>query len=308
MTSIAIDRPDVQRSHPRRTALSVTRGLVRSARPKQWVKSVLVLAAPLAAGTLLQPAVLWRTAVGTVALTLCAAAGYLVNDASDVEADRRHPSKQFRPIAAGVVPVWLAYACAVALVLVALVAGGLLCGPLLSGSLAAYTVTTVVYSRWLKHVAIVEMLTVALCFLLRPIAGAAASGVPLSKWFLIVASFGSLYMVAGKRFAEVDVLGEGAAGHRKILDAYPAAYLRQTRELAAGVTVLAYCLWAFERNGALAQVSIIPVTYGLLRYALLLERGQGGAPEDVVLHDRGLLLAGMLWVVIFGAATAGSVL
>ncbi len=283
------------------------RGLVRSARPKQWVKSVLVLAAPFAAGTIAQPQVLFRTLVSVVTLTMCAAAGYLVNDAGDRDADRAHPTKRFRPIAAGDVALPLAYGTAAALVVAALVGGWLLTTWRLPVALAAYIVVTLSYSRWLKHVAVVEMLMVALCFLLRPIVGAAGTDVPLSRWFLIVASFGSLYMVAGKRYAELTGLGENALHHRRILSQYPAPYLRQTREMAAAVTLLAYCLWAFERSGTTGPgwttLSIIPITFGLLRYGLLLERGEGGAPEDVVLHDRPLLLAGLAWVVLFSVGT-----
>jgi decaprenyl-phosphate phosphoribosyltransferase len=174
--------------------------------------------------------------------------------------------------------------------------------------LGGYVAVTLSYSTWLKHVAIVELLTVAGGFLLRPIAGAAATDVPMSRWFLIVASFGSLYMVVGKRYAEVTALGSGASSHRRILSAYPAEYLRQTRELAAAVTLMAYCLWAFERAPSSgppwSQLSIIPITFGLLRYALLLERGQGGAPEEVVLRDRALLATGLVWLLLFGLSAA----
>ena len=127
---------------------------------------------------------------------------------------------------------------------------------------------------------------------------------PVSQWFLIVASFGSLYMVAGKRTAEVTDLGEDASAHRKSLSAYPVSYLRQIELLAAAVTLLAYCLWAFERAAPGGfpwyQISIVPITFGLMRYQLLLERGHGGAPEEAVLGDRHLLLAGLAWVVLFG--------
>jgi decaprenyl-phosphate phosphoribosyltransferase len=109
--------------------------------------------------------------------------------------------------------------------------------------------------------------------------------------------------VAGKRTAEATEFGEDAASHRRILQAYPIAYLRQTRELAAAVTLLAYCLWAFERvaghNGAWSELSIVPVTFGLLRYQLLLERGQGGAPEEAVLGDPPLLATGLVWILTF---------
>jgi decaprenyl-phosphate phosphoribosyltransferase len=292
----------------RRRSVALAAGLFAALRPKQWIKSVLVPAAPAAAGVLFEPKVLAHTLVAIVTFTMCAAGGYLVNDAADVHRDRLHPTKRFRPIAAGVVPIRLARVVGVALVLVAVAAGGLLTNWKLAAALSAYVVFTVSYSTWLKHVAIVELMMVAAGFLLRPIAGAAATDVKLSRWFLIVASFGSLYMVVGKRYAEVSALGDGASGHRRILSAYPAEYLRQTRELAAAVTLLAYCLWAFERARSSgppwSQLSIIPVTYGLLRYALLLERGQGGAPEEVVLRDRELLITGLVWLLLFGLSAA----
>lgn len=283
---------------------SVVVGLIKALRPKQWIKSVLVLAAPAAAGMLGDPTVLGHTIVALVSFSLCASGGYLINDASDVEQDRRHPKKRHRPIAAGIVPANLARVVGVLLVLGTIVAGGLLADWLLALVLAVYVALTFSYSWWLKHMPVVELMIVAGFFLLRPIAGAAATGVPLSQWFLIVASFGSLYMVAGKRTAEVTNLGEDAAAHRKSLSAYPASYLRQTELLAATVTLLAYCLWAFERAAPDGfpwyQISIVPITFGLLRYQLLLERGHGGAPEDAVLGDRHLLLAGLVWVVLFG--------
>lgn len=293
---------------PPRTAVSTARALVRATRPKQWIKNVLVLAAPAAAGVLFQPAMVWRTAVAVATFTACAAGGYLVNDAADVERDRLHPTKRFRPVASGLIPVRLAWMAGVSLVAGSIAVGGLTTNGKLAAVLAGYVALTLSYSLWLKHIAIIELMAVAGGFLLRPMAGAAATDVPVSRWFIIVASFGSLYMVVGKRYAEVTELGDGAANHRRILSAYPAEYLRQTRELAAGVTLLAYCLWAFERAPSSgppwSQLSIIPITFGLLRYALLLEKGQGGAPEEVVLRDRQLLVTGLIWVLLFGLSAA----
>ncbi|MGF7236515.1 MAG: decaprenyl-phosphate phosphoribosyltransferase, partial [Frankia sp.] len=214
----------------------------------------------------------------------------------------------FRPVASGLIPVRLAWMAGVSLVAGSIAVGGLTTNGKLAAVLAGYVALTLSYSLWLKHIAIIELMAVAGGFLLRPMAGAAATDVPVSRWFIIVASFGSLYMVVGKRYAEVTELGDGAANHRRILSAYPAEYLRQTRELAAGVTLLAYCLWAFERAPSSgppwSQLSIIPITFGLLRYALLLEKGQGGAPEEVVLRDRQLLVTGLIWVLLFGLSAA----
>ena len=283
---------------------SVVLGLLKALRPKQWIKSVLVLAAPAAAGMLDDPTVLLHTIVALVGFSLCASGGYLINDASDIEQDRRHPKKRHRPIAAGIVSPNLARVVGVLLVIGTIAAGALLADWKLGAVLAGYVVMTFSYSWWLKHQPVLEMMIVAGFFLLRPIAGAAATGVPMSQWFLIVASFGSLYMVAGKRTAEVTDLGEDASAHRKSLSAYPVSYLRQIELLAAAVTLLAYCLWAFERAAPGGfpwyQISIVPITFGLMRYQLLLERGHGGAPEEAVLGDRHLLLAGLAWVVLFG--------
>jgi decaprenyl-phosphate phosphoribosyltransferase len=282
---------------------SFAMGVFKALRPKQWIKSVLVPAAPAAAGVLTHGTVLWHTIVAVVTFSLCASGGYLINDAADVESDRRHPKKRYRPIASGVVPVTFARVLGIVLVVASITAGGVLANWKLAVVLGGYVVLTFSYSTWLKHVPVLEMMLVAAGFLLRPIAGAAATDVKVSQWFLIVASFGSLYMVAGKRTAEATEFGEDASAHRRILEAYPIAYLRQTRDLAAAVTLLAYCLWAFERvdlhNGPWSQLSIVPVTFGLLRYQLLLERGHGGAPEEAVLGDSALLAAGLVWIFTF---------
>lgn len=296
-----------QRSSGRRRRVGPVGGLLRTARPKQWVKNVLVLAAPAAAGDLQHGRILLHTIVAFVTFSFCASGGYLINDAADVDRDREHPTKRYRPIAAGIISPTLARVVGIVLIVASVLVGGLLTSWKLAAALALYVAFTLSYSTWLKHVAVVEMAMVAAGFLLRPIAGAAATDVPMSRWFLIVASFGSLYMVAGKRYAEATGLGEGAAMHRRILSAYPISYLRQVRELAAGVTLVAYCLWAFERAGQspstlpFSQLSIIPITMGLLRYQLLLERGEGGAPEELVLGDHALLACGVAWVALFAA-------
>ena len=147
--------------------------------------------------------------------------------------------------------------------------------------------------------------------MLRTIAGGVAVGVTISFWFLIVAGSASLFMVTGKRHAELVELGDGAAGHRRTLEMYSRAYLGYVRAVASSVTVLAYCLWAFEKsqpvgNPVWFQLSIIPFVLGIMRYALLLEQGGGGAPEELVLSDRVLLLLGGVWAVLFGIAVIGS--
>ncbi|MGY1754918.1 decaprenyl-phosphate phosphoribosyltransferase [Blastococcus sp. SYSU D01042] len=275
-------------------------GLVRALRPRQWVKNVLVLAAPLAAGEIFNAAIMRPTAVAFVLFCLSASAVYLVNDTIDVEEDRRHPRKRFRPIAAGIVPRWLALALAAVLFTVALVAAVLLTRPELALVLASYTVIQLAYCVFLKNQPVIDLAVVASGFLLRGIAGGVAAGLLLSQWFLLVAAFGSLFMVAGKRYSELVLVGDAAAT-RKTLKEYSASYLRFVWSLSAGVAVTAYSLWAFEMGETQdgipwSTISIAPFVMAILRYAVDVDKGAAGAPEEIVLRDRVLLCLGVLWV------------
>ncbi len=275
-------------------------GLVRALRPRQWVKNVLVLAAPLAAGEIFNPDVMGPTAAAFVLFCLAASAVYLVNDTIDVEEDRRHPRKRFRPIAAGIVPRWLALVMAAVLFTVALVAAVLLTRPELAWVLTSYVVIQLAYCVFLKNQPVIDLAVVASGFLLRGIAGGVAAGLVLSQWFLLVAAFGSLFMVAGKRYSELVLVGDAAAT-RKTLKEYSASYLRFVWSLSAGVAVTAYSLWAFEMGETQegipwSTISIAPFVMAILRYAVDVDKGSAGAPEEIVLHDRVLLCLGVLWV------------
>jgi decaprenyl-phosphate phosphoribosyltransferase len=215
------------------TPLAVIRGAVRTMRPRQWVKNVLVFAAPFVGGDLLTPGIVPHLLVAFVAFSLAASGIYLVNDAKDVEADRAHPTKRFRPIAAGVVPARLAVAVAVVL-LAASVAVSLLVSVHLVVVLAVYVAVQLSYCFWLKHQAVLDICIVASGFLLRAVAGGAATGIPLSQWFLLVAGFGSLFMVAGKRYAEMMLAGRTGAKIRKALENYTESYLRFVSVLRPG--------------------------------------------------------------------------
>lgn len=287
-----------------RSASRLLAALVREARPRQWIKNVLVAAAPGAAGVLLHPAQLGRTALAFAVISLAASGTYYLNDARDVVADRSHPKKRYRPIAAGLIPVRVGYGVAVGLMLLS----GLLCVAFsefqLLGVVAAYLVVTISYTLWLKHEAVLDLATVAAGFVLRAIAGAAACHIPISSWFLIVTSFGSLFMVSGKRYAEFLGMGEDRVLTRASLRAYSAPYLRFVWSLAAAVTIMTYCLWAFEfgqvqAHASASRLSIVPFVIGVLRYAYLVDHGDGGAPEEVVLKDRQLQVIGLSWVAIF---------
>ena len=297
MTDIEVP---AERVAPTRTPFGVVRGVVKTMRPRQWVKNVLVFAAPFVGGDLLAPGILPDLLIAFAAFSLAASGIYLVNDANDVAADRAHPTKRFRPIAAGVVPPRLAIAVAVVLLLAA-VAVSLLASPQLVIVLAVYIVVQLSYCFWLKHQAVLDICIVASGFLLRAIAGGAATGIPLSQWFLLVAGFGSLFMVAGKRYAEMMLAERTGARIRKALDSYTPSYLRFVWALSATVLITTYCLWAFDigveqHNTVWSVISIVPFVVAVLRYAVDVDSGNGGEPEEIALGDRVLQVLALVWV------------
>ena len=279
---------------------AIARGIVRASRPRQWVKNVLVFAAPAAGAGLGDGEVIVKAVLTFVAFCLVSSATYILNDVGDVEADRRHPTKRNRPIAAGIVPVPVALGAVVALLL-----GGLglayainwRLGLLLTG----YKALTIAYTFRLKHTAILDIMIVASGFVVRSISGGVAVDITLSKWFLAVTCFGSLFMVAGKRHGELLHVGDGST--RKALEQYTLEYLRFVVTMAAAVTIVTYCLWAFEhpRTSDIPWwgLSIAPFVMGIMRYALLVDQGKGGAPEELVIKDPGLRLIGIAWVALF---------
>ncbi|MGY1813423.1 decaprenyl-phosphate phosphoribosyltransferase [Blastococcus sp. SYSU D00820] len=278
-------------------------GIVRALRPRQWVKNGLVLAAPLAAGQIFDRGVLGPTAIAFVVFCLASSGIYVINDLRDIEEDRRHPRKRFRAIPAGVVPIPLAIVMAVVLLVVALGGAVLLTRWQLAGVVGAYVVISICYSFFLKNQPVIDLAVVASGFLLRGVAGGVAAGIELSQWFLLVAAFGSLFMVAGKRYSELVVMGDAAAT-RRTLKEYSASYLRFVWSLSAGVACTAYSLWAFEMSETQdvpwATFSIAPFVLGILRYAVDVDKGAAGAPEEIVLGDRVLLVLGALWALTVG--------
>ena len=278
--------------------------LLRACRPKQWLKNVLVFAAPAAAGVLGHTRDLFEALVAFVAFCLAASGTYLLNDAADVESDRRHPTKRFRPIAAGELAITTARVVGT-LMLVAGVAVGFLTGWRLPIVVVTYVVLTTSYSLWGKRVPVLDLGMVAAGFVLRTVAGAVAVDVPISVWFYIVASFGSLFVVAGKRHSEMVELGAGREQIRSTLGVYSESFLGYVRSVATGVTMVAYCLWAFEKSAGTAgfpwyEASIVPFVLAFLRYAFIVDRGEAGAPEEVVLHDRTLQAFGLVWAITAG--------
>lgn len=290
--------------------VAASRPILRTLRPRQWLKNALVFAAPAAAGVVTHRSALAHAAIAFVAFCLAASGTYCINDVLDREADRRHPTKRNRPIASGLVSVPVAITLGVALLVGALAVSATADRPKLAAVLAIYVGVTLAYSTWLKHEPILDIGAVASGFVLRAIAGGVAVAVPLSNWFLIVACFGSLFIVTGKREAELMLMGDEGRTTRQSLGAYTPTFLRYVRTVSSAVLITGYCLWAFEnpvtRRQATStsgdiwfQLSIIPFVFGVLRYGLLVDAGQGGAPEDVVLGDRTLQILGVCMMVLF---------
>jgi len=296
--------PGTPRPGPRRLG-----ALLRTARPRQWTKNLLVFAAPGAAGVLSHGHDVVRATATFGIFCLVASGTYFVNDTLDAASDRNHPTKRRRPVAAGELTAatasvvgGLAQAAAVGL-------AWWLSGWRLALVIGVYVALSMGYSLGLKHVPVIDLGCVSSGFVVRAIAGGVATGVALSDWFLIVTSFGSLLVVAGKRSAEHADRGDDRASTRRALAFYPPAFLRSVRLVAASITLTAYCLWAFERagqaNGAhhphplWFELSILPVVLAVLHLELRFESGQGEAPEELALHDRMLQSLGLVWVALF---------
>ena len=277
--------------------------LLRAMRPKQWVKNLLVLAAPLAAGEITDPEVAKATLIALVAFCLASSAVYLVNDAVDVESDRLHPTKRNRPIAAGHLSQRLAVAVGGVLAAASLALAAATGVPLVV-LMVGYLGLQVAYVLALKHQPVLDIAVVASGFLLRAVAGGVAADLLISEWFLLVAGFGSLFIVAGKRYSELHVLGPDSGTRRSLL-MYTESYLRFIWGVATAVTIMSYCLWAFREpaTGGIPwqALSIAPFVLGMMRYAVNIDAGLAGTPEDIIWRDHVLQILGVLWLVLVSA-------
>jgi decaprenyl-phosphate phosphoribosyltransferase len=294
----AADRPSLDSDS---SPGSIVAAIVSTSRPRQWTKNLLVFGAPVTGGVLTDPGVLTSTLAAFIAFCFVASGVYHFNDIVDAATDRLHPTKRFRPIAAGRLSRRIAAAIGAILIIAGLAIGMWGGGIGLLGVLSAYVLLSAAYMAALRDIALIDLAAISGGFLLRAIAGGVATGVPLSMWFLMVAGFGSLFLAAGKRHAEYVQLGDARVDHRRSLLEYSEPYLRYVQYASSTVVMAAYALWAFEgvAGGSLwSELSIIPFVLGIFRYALLLEQGRGATPEDVVLSDGPLLILGAAWIVL----------
>lgn len=309
MTDLVADAPatvPAPRRDLRRTGR--LRSLIAATRPRQWVKNGLVLAAPLAAGTLLRPPVMAGAALACAAFICASAAVYLVNDIIDRERDRQHPRKAHRPIAAGLVTPSLALTAAAALAGLAVGAPLALGNPPLTTVIAIYLTSCAGYTLRGKHIAGLELLLVASGFVLRAWGGAVGARVEPSAWFLTVSAVGALTITFGKRYAEL-VSGADESRHtRPVLAAYRSPQLAAGRDLSAGATVVCYLGWVATRStepgSTVAALSVVPLLAAMARYRALNEMGLGEAPEELLLTDRPLQALIVGWATAVAVAIA----
>ncbi|MGH9020135.1 MAG: decaprenyl-phosphate phosphoribosyltransferase, partial [Acidimicrobiales bacterium] len=289
---------------PSRGAL---RALASAMRPRQWVKNGLIGVAPAAAGTLSHADVLRHTTAAFLCFCALSSGLYLVNDLRDAEADREHPTKRHRAIAAGQLPTPLAVGAAVVLIGAAFAVPFALWRPEgLFLVLGLYLVSSLAYSFWLKRVVIIELVVVASGFFLRAYAGAAASHIFVSTWFLVVISFGALFLVAGKRSSELERVGSGIT--RQVLSEYTRDFLHSVLTLCASVVVTGYCLWAFDTSPTglssahhyivPIRLSVVPVVVAVLFIMRSAQAGDGAAPDELLYHDRVVQSLVVIWAAL----------
>jgi 4-hydroxybenzoate polyprenyltransferase len=278
------------------------KALIRTMRPRQWTKNAVIFAALVFDRQLRLdnlPAVL-RTFAGFIIFCVLSGVVYIINDIADVAADRQHPDKRNRPIASGALPVPVALTAAV-LLLIILFPLAYLLSPSFALVALAYFLLNLAYSKWIKHIPLLDVLAIALGFVLRVAAGITLIHVArFSPWLYIVITLGSLYIGFGKRRSELALLAEGANAHRRVLDGYTIPLLDQYITIVSGTTIIAYSLYTFSAPNLpanhLMMLTIPFVLYGIFRYLYLIQvKHSGGAPEEVLLSDRPLQITIFLW-------------
>lgn len=265
-------------------------------RPKQWIKNVFVFVGIIFSGNLLDTSMLFRVTGAFIVFCLLSGAVYLVNDIADVDKDRNHPRKKNRPLAAGLISTKNAAAAAAITTAVSLAAAFAL-SPALGVIAAAYLGLMVLYSFYLKSIIIIDVFTIATGFVLRVVAGTEVISVYLSPWAVVCTFFLALFIALGKRRNEKIVLGENGGNHRAALETYSITLIDQMISITTTCTIVSYFLYTFKYGQLLSSLITIPfVLFGLFRYLYLVyDENSGGSPEDIIIGDRPLQAAGVLW-------------
>jgi 4-hydroxybenzoate polyprenyltransferase len=277
-------------------------------RPRQWTKNLAVFAAIIFAGRLFDGSQLLTVGLAFVALDLVSGGLYAINDVVDAERDRQHPVKRARPVASGAIGAGQASAIGVAM-LTGGIALALMLGLPFFAAVCGYLTMQLLYAVALKHVAIVDLLVIAAGFVLRAVAGALVIDVPVSPWLVLCAGLLALFLATAKRRHELLLLTDRSHTHRPVLAEYSAELLDSFMVTLSSATITSYALYTFfeQRAPGYSMMLTIPfVIYGVLRYqSLVLIRGSGDRPEEILLGDRPILVAVGLWVAAAVAALYG---
>jgi 4-hydroxybenzoate polyprenyltransferase len=274
--------------------------LLKTMRLRQWTKNGFLFFALIFDKQLFLRDPFLKTLEGFFLFSLISSSVYLFNDIADIEADRKHPEKKYRPLASGKLPIGIAMTTAVILAVVSLSLGYLL-EPLFAGAVAMYFVINLLYSRWLKHVPILDVLIISTGFVLRVLGGVTLITVErFSPWLYVITTLFSLYIGFGKRRAEMSLLEKGAGSHRKVLDGYTLPLLDQYITIVSGMTIVTYALYTFFAENLpenhTMMLTIPFVVYGIFRYLQLIQTGHAaGSPDEVALKDRPLQITVVLW-------------
>lgn len=281
---------------------SISAALVKAMRPRQWMKNVVIYAALVFDRQLTLdnlPAIA-KTTAGFIIFCLLSGVVYIINDIADAESDKQHPNKRKRPIASGELPVPVARAFAIG-VIVVIFPLSILLSPQFAAVALAYLALNLAYSFKIKHIPLLDVFAIALGFLLRVAAGVVLIDVArFSPWLYVVTTLGSLYLGFGKRRAELALLADGANAHRRVLDGYTLPLLDQMITIVSSTTIIAYSLYTFSApnlpENHVMMLTIPFVIYGIFRYLWLIQvKHSGGAPEDALLSDRPLQVSIVLW-------------
>ena len=279
---------------------------IQAMRPYQWTKNLLVLAALLFAGEMGNLHQIGTGLLALVAFCLAASATYIFNDLLDIESDREHPKKRHRPLASGALSVPVAWVLLIVLFGLALTLAYVI-RPAFLFALIAYVVLTLAYTLKLKHLAIIDVMAIAMGFVIRAVGGAVALDVPFSNWLVVCTFFLATFLGLSKRRHEITLLEEGAHSHRQVLQHYSVHFLDQLILIVASGTLLTYTIYTcspevIDRMGTDKLYVTLPfVVYGLFRYLHLIHHKTGGGdPSSTLIKDRPLGITVVLWAVACG--------
>jgi 4-hydroxybenzoate polyprenyltransferase len=273
---------------------------LRLARPKQWTKNGFVLAGVVFAEKATEAFPVASALLAFLAFCALSGAVYATNDVLDVEEDRKHPIKRRRPVASGEISPRSAMVFAAVLAAAGL-AVGFVVGPGVGLACVAYLALQAVYTPVLKHTPILDVMSISAGFVIRALAGVAAVGSPISPWLIVCTALLTLFLGFSKRRHEIASLGDGATIHRKNLRDYSVPLLDEMMNIMISATIIAYALYTFFAYKNYYMMASIPfVVYGVFRYMLLVHRNGGGNPDTLLLRDRPLQIALLLWLVVVG--------